>query len=453
MDTKHQSDQTKVRNPEESGRYFHYLAEFVGFTEDDAKAIRESGLIIEKHLPEIIWRFYTNLLQYPPTRKFFLNKDGEVDDAYLQLRMLHQANFWRRTASGIYDDDYANFVDYVGRAHTSRGADPRVYIAERYVIGMVGFVQHAMVNALMTELHEYDENLEIRAVKAWNKLCMVILEMLARAYGDERDGDMYGELLPVDAQSIMQMSVDSYEKGLGLLRPRADRDIVVARAEEIPNGERKIIEVDGISIGIFHHEGNWHALRNSCLHRGGPVATGLLIEGQLICPWHGFTYNVTDGRMIMDPSAKLDTYKIAVVDGDIHLLIPESTVTTDTVATGEDYIDISRPESTPGSTDLLENEFSLSELPAGKIKLVHLSGRRIAVYNVDGQYYATQDECTHAGGPLSEGDLDGKNVTCPWHYSCFNVETGEATCKPAITPLETFTVILDGDTGRVQKNS
>ncbi|RPI28905.1 MAG: hypothetical protein EHM70_16240, partial [Chloroflexota bacterium] len=129
-----------IPNPvdiDDAGRYFRYMAEFVGFGEDDAKAIRESALVVEKHIPEIIGKFYTNLLQYPPTRKFFLKPDGSLDEEYLKLRMYHQANFWRKTAGGVYDEKYAYFVDYVGRAHTSRGADARLYIAERYVIGMV----------------------------------------------------------------------------------------------------------------------------------------------------------------------------------------------------------------------------------------------------------------------------------------------------------------------------
>ena len=126
------------RGAEDSGRYFRHMMEFVGFTPADARAIRQASLIIEKHLPNIVADFYTNLLRYPPTRRFFMKKDGSIDQDYLQKRMVHLTNFWRRTASGVYDDEYARYVDYVGRAHTSHGADPSIYIAERYVIGQVG---------------------------------------------------------------------------------------------------------------------------------------------------------------------------------------------------------------------------------------------------------------------------------------------------------------------------
>jgi 3-phenylpropionate/trans-cinnamate dioxygenase ferredoxin component len=159
--------------------------------------------------------------------------------------------------------------------------------------------------------------LEKSAIKAWNKLCMVILEMLARAYGEEHVGEVLGETLAVDAQSIFQMSVDSYEKGLGLLRPSAYTELRVAGVDEIPDGERKLVELNGVSIGVFHHKGGWYAIRNYCLHRGGPVATGKLVGDQVVCPWHGYTYNLRDGKLVTDPSARLEMYPVAVRDGSV----------------------------------------------------------------------------------------------------------------------------------------
>lgn len=429
---------------EQAGQYFRYMAEFVGFTEQDAKAIRESGLIVEKYLPDIIGRFYTNLLQYPPTRKFFLKKDGSIDQDYLQLRMYHQANFWRRTATGEYDDDYAHFVDYVGRAHTSHGADPRLYIAERYVIGMVGFVQHAVTDALIRELAEFDPDLQQRSILAWNKLCMVLLEMLARAYGDEREGDAHPEpLVQVDPQYVMDMSIDSYEKGLGLGFKVAFKEVAVAAEAEIPLGERKIVEVDGISIGVFHHRSGWYALRNSCLHRGGPVATGKLLGDNIVCPWHGYTYDITSGCLLMDPTAKLQTYPVTILNGQVWLRVPAGSEEIAEPAAIQEALPAEEPV-------LAENEFIISQVPEGKMKLVRAGGREVVVYHTGGQFYATQNECTHAGAPLIEGDLEGTMVTCPWHFSCFDVRDGAVMCRPATQKLETFTVTIHDGVGRVE---
>ena len=101
------------------------------------------------------------------------------------------------------------------------------------------------------------------------------------------------------------------------------KDVVVAEAAAIPDGERKIVQVDGLSIGVFHHNGGWYALRNSCMHRGGPVGTGALEGDTLVCPWHGFQYNITTGECLADPSARLDMYPVNVQDGQIHLQIPD----------------------------------------------------------------------------------------------------------------------------------
>jgi len=90
--------------------------------------------VIEKHIPSIVADFYANLLRYPPTRKHFLSPDGSLNEDYLQKRRLHLTNFWRRIASGEYDDNYARYVDYVGRAHTSHGADPNI-LARAYETG------------------------------------------------------------------------------------------------------------------------------------------------------------------------------------------------------------------------------------------------------------------------------------------------------------------------------
>lgn len=74
---------------------------------------------------------------------------------------------------------------------------------------------------------------------------------------------------------------------------------------------------------------------------------------------------------------------------------------------------------------------SVADIPPGSAKLVEVEGKRIAVFNVGGRYYAIDDTCPHRGGPLSEGTLQGEVVTCPWHGSKFNVTTGAVLTPPA----------------------
>jgi len=432
------------RGAQDAGRYFRHMAEFVGFTDEDANSIRDSGLVIEKYIPEIVAQFYEHLLRYGPTRKHFLKADGSLDQDYLQLRMHHLTNFWRKTASGKYDDEYARYVDYVGRAHTSHGADPNIYIAERYVIGQVGFMQHAISQAISKELHEMDPELEARALRAWNLLMMVILEMLSRVYSDEHEIEGEAVNLLIDPQAVFDMAVETYELGLGLRRSLGIEEVMICRVDEIPEGERKIIQVSDLSIGVFHHQGKWYALRNSCLHRGGPVCTGTLEGDTLICPWHGYQYDVKNGQLLEDPSAKLATYPVEVRDGEVYVQVPKMIRET------ADLSSEKPPKEVDVERALRENEFYPQEVTPGHIKLVHLNGVPVAIYNVNGKFYATQSECTHAGGPLDEGDLNGTQVTCPWHGSCFDVTNGEVRCRPAKVQLRTYQVVINGKIGSVE---
>jgi 3-phenylpropionate/trans-cinnamate dioxygenase ferredoxin subunit len=85
------------------------------------------------------------------------------------------------------------------------------------------------------------------------------------------------------------------------------------------------------------------------------------------------------------------------------------------------------------------------DVALGSGKRVEVSGKKIAIFNVDGKYYAIDDTCTHKGGPLSEGGLDGKEVTCPRHGAVFDVTTGEVLGPPAPKPVSRYDVRISGD--------
>jgi len=91
------------------------------------------------------------------------------------------------------------------------------------------------------------------------------------------------------------------------------------------------------------------------------------------------------------------------------------------------------------------NEFPADELAPGDIRLVEVNGTDVAVYNVNGSFFATQDACTHEMGELSDGFLEGDTITCPYHGACFNVKTGAVLKEPATEPLKTYAVsVTDG---------
>jgi 3-phenylpropionate/trans-cinnamate dioxygenase ferredoxin subunit len=88
---------------------------------------------------------------------------------------------------------------------------------------------------------------------------------------------------------------------------------------------------------------------------------------------------------------------------------------------------------------------SLSEVPPGRVKTVEVEDEDIALCNVGGQIYAIADVCTHDDGPLGEGYLLGEEIECPRHGARFNVRTGEVKTLPAIIPIPTFEVKIEGD--------
>jgi nitrite reductase/ring-hydroxylating ferredoxin subunit len=132
-------------------------------------------------------------------------------------------------------------------------------------------------------------------------------------------------------------------------------------------------------------------------------------------------------------------YPVVVQDGEVHLTIPDLSARDSGLATVK-------------PSTLKENEFRASELAPGHTRLVRVDGQAVAVYNVDGAFFATQEECTHAGGPLSEGDLDGCVITCPLHGSRFDVTTGKVVRGPADESLKTFRVTMEGEIGRVESS-
>ena len=84
------------------------------------------------------------------------------------------------------------------------------------------------------------------------------------------------------------------------------------------------------------------------------------------------------------------------------------------------------------------------EISPGHGKLVEAGGKKIALFNVEGAFYAIDDTCTHVGGPLSEGSLDGKEVTCPWHGATYDVTSGEVLSPPAPQGVARYDVRVEG---------
>ena len=91
------------------------------------------------------------------------------------------------------------------------------------------------------------------------------------------------------------------------------------------------------------------------------------------------------------------------------------------------------------------------DIQPSTMKAVDLASERVCIVNVEGNYYAIGNVCTHVGGPLNEGTLEGYEVECPWHGSKFDVRTGEAIKPPARQAVPKYEVKVEDNDILVRK--
>ncbi len=82
----------------------------------------------------------------------------------------------------------------------------------------------------------------------------------------------------------------------------------------------------------------------------------------------------------------------------------------------------------------------LEELPEGERLFLEINGDSIVLLNLAGKIYAVGDVCTHDGGPVGDGDIDGCEIICPRHGARFDIRSGEATKLPAVVGIPTYPV-------------
>jgi len=97
------------------------------------------------------------------------------------------------------------------------------------------------------------------------------------------------------------------------------------------------------------------------------------------------------------------------------------------------------------SADSVVRVCAKSEVTPGSVKAFDVGDRRLAAYNIDGAYYVTDDECTHAAASLADGILEGDVIECCVHMGSFRVPTGEVVAPPCEVPLRTYQVLIQGD--------
>ena len=117
-------------------------------------------------------------------------------------------------------------------------------------------------------------------------------------------------------------------------------EVFVGKASEFGDRDRKIISSGGVEVGVFFVGGEFYAYENNCVHQRGPICQGKILprvieilddekrsqgmtfsedDIHIICPWHGFEYNIKTGFHPGDKNVRLKPYDVAVKDGDVYV--------------------------------------------------------------------------------------------------------------------------------------
>ena len=92
-----------------------------------------------------------------------------------------------------------------------------------------------------------------------------------------------------------------------------------AKSQDIPTGQIREFQLNGKSVAIANIQGKFFAINSVCLHHGGPLGEGDLDGSVVSCPWHGWQYDVTTGKLAQQPEAGVDCYPVELRGEEIYL--------------------------------------------------------------------------------------------------------------------------------------
>ena len=119
-------------------------------------------------------------------------------------------------------------------------------------------------------------------------------------------------------------------------------ELFVGKETEFEDRDRKIIAQGDLEIGVFHVNGEFYAYENNCVHQGGPVCQGKILnkveevladdktskglkfsesDVHIVCPWHGYEYNLMTGRHPGDKNVRLKPYEVKISDGEVYVIV------------------------------------------------------------------------------------------------------------------------------------
>jgi hypothetical protein len=161
-------------------RYLRELAEFVGWSEIDAAAVRASAPAVLKHEGALTSALYEHFLRFPATARFFLAPDGTPDRTRIERRKHSLARWLGETAQAVLSHDFAYYLLSVGLAHSHRDHGPGGKIPPQLMVAAMSLTQTALAGIFRDELGDPEKALA--ASVAWNKLLLLHLNVLLIGY-------------------------------------------------------------------------------------------------------------------------------------------------------------------------------------------------------------------------------------------------------------------------------
>ena len=161
------------------------MADFVGFTDEDLALLRESGAVLLPRADELAANVYEHFLSYPATARYFLHRDGEVNEARLERRKHSLARWMRNSIEFKIDEQFPVFLLAVGVVHSNPPlpAGRHGSVPARFMTGTISFIQTQIASMLAEEISDPVRALQMSA--AWNKMLTLQLDILLAGYVTE----------------------------------------------------------------------------------------------------------------------------------------------------------------------------------------------------------------------------------------------------------------------------
>ncbi|HKA61076.1 MAG TPA: protoglobin domain-containing protein [Methylomirabilota bacterium] len=173
-------DEQRVPPGADMQGYLRELAEFVGFDDADAAAIRASAPAVLQHEEALTTALYDHFLRFPATARFFLGPDGAPDRARIERRKHSLARWLGETAQAALSHEYAYYLLSMGIAHSHRDYGPGGRIPPQFMVAAMSLTQTALAAIFRDEMG--DPARALAASMAWNKLLLLNLNALLVGY-------------------------------------------------------------------------------------------------------------------------------------------------------------------------------------------------------------------------------------------------------------------------------